>query len=122
MLAALLILSIGFGLQWFAPWWIGVLPAFIIGFAMSRGPIKAFTAGFLGLGVAWLATAAYFDWLNQGVLSVRLSGMLELPHPSLLLAVTGFLGALLGALGCWAGYGLKESLLDARKLREEGWG
>jgi hypothetical protein len=99
----LLVLVFGFGLSLFLPWWIGSLVSFGLAFALAKRPGQAFAAGFLGIGLGWLGYSLFFQLRNEGILAPKLSMLLGLPHPLLLLLAGMVVGGLAAGTAAVAG-------------------
>ena len=82
---------------------------FVAGLATKRGSGKAFLVGFIGVGLMWLLVTLYHDLPNEHILSIRMAGIFKLPDYRLFIAVTVFVGALVGGLSAWAGSGLQPA-------------
>jgi len=84
----------------FLTWWAFVIVAFGISALIPQRPLAAFLAGFLGLLLLWGGLALFIDAGNNHILSTRVAGVLPLQGSStLLLLVTGIVGALVGGGG-----------------------
>ncbi|MBC8082160.1 MAG: hypothetical protein H7Z21_03040 [Hymenobacter sp.] len=104
MLLFLLILVLAFAAQLFLPWW--VITPLCFGLAAWRGMTggRAFLAGFLGVGLGWLALAGWLSMRNDGLLAHRVAQLLPLGGQSgLLVLATAILGGLIGGLAALAG-------------------
>jgi hypothetical protein len=95
----LLIAAISFLLQSFLPWWTMAVGAFVISFLMDNKGVSSFFAGFLAVGLLWLALAFYIDFTTQSILTEKLNKLL--PLNSLLL--TTLIGGLVGGLASLTG-------------------
>jgi hypothetical protein len=102
-----LILVLAFLAQLFLPWW--VIAPLCFGLAAGLGSTggRAFGAGFAGIGLGWLLTAAWLNVKSAGILSHRVAQLLPLGGSSwALVLVTALLGGLVGGVaalaGCWA--------------------
>lgn len=102
LLAALLTYAIG--IYGILPWWSFVLSNFIIAVLIVQKPWKSFLSGALGVGLLWLILAMIMDQQNQHILSVKVATILPLKGSSTaLIALTGFVGFLLGGLSSLTG-------------------
>jgi energy-coupling factor transporter transmembrane protein EcfT len=102
LLAALLTYAIG--IYGILPWWSFVLSNFIIAVLIVHKPWKSFLSGALGVGLLWLILAMIMDQQNQHILSVKVATILPLKGSSTaLIALTGFVGFLLGGLSSLTG-------------------
>lgn len=118
LLMFILVLAGGFLFPW---WWWPALAGYAVGCWLGRSGPRAFAAGFLGAGGAWLALAAFMDWRNYHLLSAKVAALFHLPSPLLLLALTALIGGLLGGLGAWAGQSLRAWLTLRREASQRAY-
>lgn len=100
------------------PWWWPALAACAVGAWLPRRSGTAALSGFLGAGAAWAAAAAWQDLRNHHILSTRIASLFHLPGPAGAVAATGLVGGLMGALGAWAGYALREWIFPRPQVGE----
>lgn len=100
------------------PWWWPALAACAVGAWLPRRSGAAVLSGFLGAGAAWAASAAWQDLRNHHILSARIASLFHLPGPAGAVAATGLVGGLMGALGAWAGYALREWIFPRPQASE----
>jgi len=86
----------------FFPWWVIGVVSFVVSLLAALRPGKAFLAGFLGVGIFWLIAALMQDVPNEHILSTRMAALFHLPNYGLFIAVTVFIGGLVGGLSAWA--------------------
>lgn len=111
----LLILTLGIIAQLFLPWWSVTPVAFALALWLGRRGGGAFLAGFAGIGLGWLALAAWLDTQNGGHLSHRVAQLIPLGGNSwLLVLVTAVLGGLVGGVAALAGAWLRQALSSSR--------
>ncbi|GEO05062.1 hypothetical protein AAE02nite_27260 [Adhaeribacter aerolatus] len=106
----LLLLVLGFALQWVLPWWILAIAAFVLAFWLAQRAGDAFWAGFGGIGLGWLGLSLFFHLRNDGLLTSRVATLFTLPQSWLLLVVTALLGGLVGGLAALSGYFCRRAL------------
>jgi len=94
----------------FCPWWIIVIVSFVFGFMTDLQWGKAFFAGFMGIGILWLAAALWHDIPNEHILSQKMAMMFHLPHYSLFILVTVLIGGFTGGLSALSGIMLRKVL------------
>ena len=86
------------------PWWSFVLTNLIIAIALPIKPLQSFIAGALGVGALWAGLAFGIDSANNHILSTKVAQILPLGGSYIaLIAVTAFVGALLGGLASLTG-------------------
>ena len=102
ILSALLAYAIG--IYGNIPWWSFVISNFIIAIAIDQKPLKAFISGALGVGLLWLTLALMIDQQNGHLLSTKVANILPLKgSTSALIAITAFVGFILGGLSSLSG-------------------
>lgn len=93
VLTALLAFVVGLFTQF--PWWLFVVPSFIVALAIQQTPGKSFLSGFLGLFLLWVALAVLKDTANEHLLSTKVAQILPLAGSYIMLIlVTGLVGGL----------------------------
>lgn len=80
-------------------WWWPAVPALLTGFWKPEKPARGFFAALLGGGLAWAATALWFDARNEGLLSARIAPLFHLPGSPGLIAVAALIGGVTAGLG-----------------------
>lgn len=98
-----------FGLGFFSHWWMFAI-LILIKDTWIITQRENLLIGFIAPILAWELHLAY-QWISGGqILFERVSEMIGMGHPIILITVTGLLGGLLGALSCWSGQQLKKSV------------
>ncbi len=87
----------------FLPWWSVAVVSFLVAVLMGGKGGWAFLMGFLGISLFWLAAVLLQDLPNEHILSNRMAVLFHLPDYKLFIAVTVFVGGLIGGLSAWAG-------------------
>lgn len=113
-MAWLYIIILALILQLFMPWWSIALAAGIIGAGFTNKGRQAFFSGFAGIGLLWLCVSSYIHFVNDGILSTRVSMMMGLPNAFSIVLVTAFLGALVGGISSLSGFFMKDYLSSSR--------
>jgi hypothetical protein len=104
ILVSFLVSLLSFVSAHYFPWWsVAIIPFFVVLFFRFMNPIHAFFAGFTGVALPWLVTAVMIDMKNNHILSPAVASLFKLPHPALLIIVTGFIGGLVGGLSALSG-------------------
>jgi hypothetical protein len=99
-----LILVLAFLAQLFLPWWVIAPLCFILAAGLGGPAGRAFGAGFMGIGLGWLLTAAWLNAKSASILSHRVAQLLPLGGNGwVLVLVTAVLGGLVGGLAALAG-------------------
>ena len=98
------LLAYAIGIYGNLPWWSFVISNFIIAIAIDQKPLKAFISGALGVGLLWLTLALMIDQQNGHLLSTKVANILPLKgSTSALIAITAFVGFILGGLSSLSG-------------------
>ena len=111
-----LILVLAFLAQLFLPWWVIAPLCFGLAAGLGSPAGRAFGAGFAGIGLGWLLTAAWLNAKSASILSHRVAQLLPLGGNSwVLVLATALLGGLVGGLAALAGSWARQAALP--KLR-----
>ena len=94
---------IAFFAESFGPWWIGIAVAFLVAAIAQLKLGQAFLMGFLAIGIMWGVSAGIIDNANNSVLSARIGQLFGGLSPTLMIAVTALLGALVGGISAYSG-------------------
>ena len=108
----LIILVLSLPLQLFAPWWIIMVLAFAACLWLAKGAGQAFGSGFLAIFLVWLCASLLIHTRTGGLLTQRVSILLKLDSPVLLIFVSALAGALAAGLAGWAGFECKKLFRD----------
>ncbi len=108
--AVLTIMLVSAVAEYFLPWWSVAIVALIIAMLMNLTPGKAFLAGTMAILLLWLAWSLWWDIPNDHLLSRRMARLFSLPGYSAFIAVTVFIGGIVGGLSAWSGAHLRRML------------
>lgn len=98
------------GLYGNLPWWSFAISNFIIAILITQTPLKSFLSGALGVGLTWLTLAIIIDQQNHHLLSGKVATILPLNGSYVaLIAITTFVGFLIGGLSALAGSYVRKS-------------
>ena len=91
-------------------WWFFAVVAFLVAALIHQKGYKAFFAAFLALFILWFVLAFWMDFVNEGVLSVKIASILPLGGSKwLLMLVTAFIGGLVAGFAALSGSYLRSS-------------
>ena len=91
-------------------WWFFAVVAFLVAALIHQKGYKSFFAGFLALFILWFVLAFWMDFVNEGVLSVRIASLLPLNGSKwLLMIVTAFIGGLIAGFAALSGSYLRST-------------
>ena len=91
-------------LQFFLPWWICALVAFLAAFWQAESGKQAFLVGGVAVGLLWGLVASYWHFASQGILSNKVAGMFQLPNGGVLSAILIVIAGLVGGNAALSGY------------------
>jgi FtsH-binding integral membrane protein len=106
--ACFLLIVLGAIVQSFAPWYSLGLVALVLGFGFRQQAGQAFLTGLLGGFLLWAGYAGYLHFLNEGILGDRMGRLFGGADGWAIVGITGLLGGLLAAVGCWTGQALRQ--------------
>jgi hypothetical protein len=101
------IIIVSYILELFFPWYTIAIAAFILGYALKSQ--ANFLAGFLAIGVLWIAKAWLTDSVGDSDLANRVAHIFTLPNKSLLYAFMALVGGLVGGFAALTGALLRRS-------------
>ena len=94
----------------FSPfWWFFVPVTAITAFFLARTPSQAFWSGFGGISLAWTSLTLFRSIPNGNILARRMAAFFFLPNWIVLIFLTACLAGLLGGLGAYCGYLLRQT-------------
>ena len=106
-----LIAVLSFALSLFFPWWIIIIPSFIVARLIRQNPGRAFISGFLSLFLLWGIFATVLSINNNHILAGKASLLiLKSGNPWMLILITAMIGGLISGLSS-----LSSSLLINKK-------
>src|SRR5262249_1999389 len=95
------------------PWWGFAIGCFIVGASIPQKAWLSWLSGFAGLLICWGVLVVNMDQQNGGLLASKMAWVLPLKgSTSMLLAVTGFMGALIGGFAALSGAFLRKKKND----------
>ena len=99
-ISLLLIALLSLAAELYLPFWSVALVAFVVSALIPQAPWKALLCGFVAIFLLWSGLACYLDEANDHILANRVSLLvLKTTSPLLLVAVTGFVGGVVGGMG-----------------------
>lgn len=101
-----------------ADWWICIPVLVVLSFFSTEANHSPFLWGFLSLFMLWGGYAAYFDTLNESILSNRMVQLFPLPQKGFLMVlVTALLGGLLGGFSASSGYWFRKVVAPKKEIK-----
>jgi hypothetical protein len=107
-LKQVLLISVGSALlQFVLPWWSLIFPAIAVSYLTGRGAGSSFIAGFLAIGLLWLAVSLYIDWSTGSMLSQKIAQLFPGKSVLVLRLIMVLVSGLTGGLASVTGYSFK---------------
>ncbi|HTJ14517.1 MAG TPA: hypothetical protein VL547_20905 [Dinghuibacter sp.] len=101
-LLLIVILSLAAGI--WLPFWSVALVAFAVSALIPQAPGLSLICGFLAVFLTWAGLAFFLDHANHHLLGNRISQLFfKAESPLLLVALTGFVGGVIGGLSALSG-------------------
>ncbi len=88
-----------FIVQYFLPWWTLAIVAFALGYYFNNKGFISFIAGFVGVGILWLAMAYYIDSTTLSIISTKVGKLFPLNIFVLMTLVGGLVGGFAALTG-----------------------
>lgn len=88
-------------------WWFFALISFSVCFAFSKAAWNAFYTSFLAVFGLWFALVVVGSAFNDFLLVSKMTDLIGLPHSSVLMLLSAFIGGLVSGLAGLSGYFLK---------------
>ena len=95
------LLSLAFCL--YLPWWTIAIVAFTVASLIPQNPVRSFLAGFMALFLLWGALAWTISSNNEHLLAKKVSMILKMDSPALLIVATALIGALVAGFAAISG-------------------
>ncbi len=98
----ILILILAYASSYVVPFWGVAVAGFLASLIVRSSHLSSFLIGFIAVFILWGSMSFYIDTETSGILTDRVSALLSVDKPFLIL-ITATLGGLTAALGSWAG-------------------
>jgi hypothetical protein len=109
LVATILTGLLAFALGIYFDWWVIAIAAFVVAFFIPQKPIMATLSGFTGLFLLWGGHSYITNLNNGGVFAAKVAQLLPLGgNPMAILALTAFVGGLVGSLAALSGCLLRK--------------
>lgn len=96
-------------LQFWLPWWTVMLVPLTVCIWKGDPPGRSFFLSFLAVFVLWLGASTWIHFRSGGLLSERVSQLLQIGSPILLIFVTALVGGLAAGVAGLAGALIRKS-------------
>ncbi len=103
-ISLVLMVLLSFAACLYMEWWSIAIACFVVAFLIRQKPGIAFLTGFLALFLLWGGLSFWISNNNGNILAHKMSIILfNTDNPFLLIAITGLVGALVGACAATTG-------------------
>lgn len=116
LIKIILIVTLAYFIQPFAPWWVIIVIPFVISVAIKSDGFAAFFSGFLGVGALWLWKSWTIDQETNAILTSKIAALFSIPETIYLILITAFLGGLAAGFGSLSGYTFKKLFEKKKRL------
>ena len=111
----ILITVLGYFLPFYLPWWSLMVLAFAVGYFIPGNGFLVFNAGFLGGGLVWLGLSLKLDLASGSALSEKMVQLFPFEDATMLIIISGLIGALIGGFSAIAGSSFRGIFLKRKK-------
>ncbi len=116
IISTILIALISFVTCLYLPWWSIAIAAFVVAAFLRQRPVAAFLAGFIALFGLWVVLASMISSNNEHILAHKMSELvLKSDNPSMLIILTGAIGAFVAGFAALSGSLLAGVLKGSKK-------
>ena len=109
-LKVILIAGLSFFMQQVLPWWVIAPVAFLVATSIKSSGFSDFMAGFLGVGLLWMAMAWWIDLETDSILTQKIAVLFNVGKAYVIILVTGLTGGIVGGFGALSGHFLRKTL------------
>lgn len=108
-LAILIIVLLVMGALAFLPWWLFLIPVFLLGvfLPLQKWKVYPFLWGFIAGFIVWVLSTTYFEITYEGALMQPVAKIMKL-NPYLLYLTIGLIGGVLTGMAVYSGYVLRK--------------
>ncbi len=104
IISFLLMVLLSFVACLYLPWWAISIVCFLVAALIRQRPFAAFSTGFISLFLLWGGLSFWISNNNNNLLAHKISLLiLQVDNPMMLILITGFVGAIVGALSALTG-------------------
>jgi hypothetical protein len=90
-------------------WWIMIVP-FVFGMVRTKSGWHAFLIGMSSAGLLWLMTSVYYYFTGSMIIAHRITSMIGLASPLLLIILTAGIATLAGGIACSTGFAIRDAI------------
>src|SRR5215213_9944494 len=92
----------------YLPWWSVAIASFIVASFIYQPPLISFLTGFCAILLLWLGLILAIDAANENILAMRVSKVMSIGAPYILVILSCVIGAVAGGLGALTGSLLRK--------------
>ena len=94
----------------YLPWWSAALAAFIVSLLIYQPPLLSFLTGFCAILLLWFGLTLKINAANGSILADRVSLVIGMGGPFVLVILSSVIGAVAGGLGALTGSLLRKAI------------
>ncbi len=88
-------------------WWVMIVP-FVFGTVRAKSGWFAFLIGMGSAGLLWLVSSIYYYFTGSAIVTYRITEMIGLGSPLVLIIITAGVAALAGGIACSTGFAIRN--------------
>ena len=92
----------------YLPWWSVAVAAFVVASLIYQTPLRSFLTGFCAIMLLWFVLILIINAANNNILVDRISLVMGIGGPYMLLILSCVIGAVTGGLGALTGSLLRK--------------
>ncbi len=100
--------------QYFGPWWLMPIVCFGLCFWKSESAKGAYGVAFAAISTLWLSYASYQNVITQGVITLKIADLFQLPNAALLFTAVTLAGGTVAGFAGMAGYYCRVALIPPK--------
>ena len=94
----------------YLPWWSVAVASFIVAALIYQPPWRSFFTGFCAILLLWFGLLLKINADNESILAERVSLVMQMGGPMVLVILSSVIGAIAGGLGALAGSLLRKAI------------
>ncbi len=94
----------------YLPWWSVAIAAFIVASLIYQSPLRSFLTGFCAIMLLWFVLILIINAANGNILADRISLVMGIGGPYMLVILSCVIGAVTGGLGALTGSLLRKAI------------
>ena len=94
----------------YLPWWSVAIAAFVVSSLIYQPPLRSFFTGFCAILLLWFGLLLKINAANENILVDKVSVILGIGGPMVLVIISAVIGAIAGGLGALTGSLLRKAI------------